>query len=72
MSWMSYLKTFYNNKKKSDPSYKYSSAMKDAAVSYKKDGKSTPDAAPVGKTRRKSRRSGRSRRSGKSRRAKRA
>ena len=79
MSWMSYLKNFYNNKKKTDPSYKYSSAMKDAAVSYKKDkGKSGPAEGPalaapkIGKTRKKSRRSTKSRRSGKSRRVKRA
>jgi len=69
---MSYLKTFYTNKKKIDPSYQYSSAMKDAAEPYKKDkgkGVAGPTANATGKTRRKFRR-GKSRRSGKSRRIK--
>lgn len=33
--WLSHLKTFYINKKKTDKSYSYKSAMKDAAKTYK-------------------------------------
>jgi hypothetical protein len=34
--WTTFLTTFYNQKKKTTPSYKFSQAMKDAAKIYKK------------------------------------
>lgn len=33
--WLTHLKAFYNEKKKTDKSYSYKSAMKDAAKTYK-------------------------------------
>ena len=35
-AWMVHLDKVYKEKKKKDPNYKYSSAMKDAKASYKK------------------------------------
>tara|TARA_R110000824_G_scaffold340739_3_gene527240 strand:- start:9253 stop:9393 length:141 start_codon:yes stop_codon:yes gene_type:complete len=35
-AWMVHLQKTYSEKKKKDPSYKYSSAMKDAKKTYKK------------------------------------
>ena len=36
--WVEHVKAFYQKKKKSNPSYKYSQAMKDAKATYKKVG----------------------------------
>ena len=33
--WITHLNNFYKKKKKSNPSYKYSQAMKDAKKTYK-------------------------------------
>ena len=38
-AWVAHVKKFYQDRKKKDSSYKYSSAMKDARASYKKGGK---------------------------------
>ena len=43
-SWVAHVKQFYQAKKKKDPNYKYSSAMKDARASYKKGGKAEASA----------------------------
>jgi hypothetical protein len=40
-AWIKYLGKYYNDKKKTNPDYKYKDAMIDAAKSYKRDGKST-------------------------------
>lgn len=34
--WLSHLKAFYNNKKKTDSSYSYKTAMKEAAKTFKR------------------------------------
>ncbi len=39
--WLTHLKSFYLNKKKTDKSYSYKCAMKDAAKTYKGDSSST-------------------------------
>ena len=39
--WVEHVKAFYQKKKKSNPSYKYSQAMKDAKATYKKAGADT-------------------------------
>ena len=43
-SWVAHVKQFYQAKKKKDPNYKYSSAMKEARASYKKGGKAEASA----------------------------
>ena len=43
-AWVAHVKQFYQAKKKKDPNYKYSSAMKDARASYKKGGKAEASA----------------------------
>jgi hypothetical protein len=35
-AWISHVKSFYLKKKKKNPGYKYSQAMKDARSTYKK------------------------------------
>jgi hypothetical protein len=35
-AWISHVKAFYQKKKKKNPAYKYSQAMKDARSTYKK------------------------------------
>ena len=49
--WLTHLKAFYAKKKKTNPAYKYSTAMKEARASYK-SGKD--DAAPKKSHKRKS------------------
>ncbi len=39
-AWLSHLKSYYNEKKKSNPKYKFKTAMKEAVPSYRKSGKS--------------------------------
>jgi hypothetical protein len=34
--WITFLKSYYEKKKKSNPNYKFSQAMKDASKEYKK------------------------------------
>lgn len=36
--WLSHLKVFYNDKKKSNSSYSYKTAMKEAAKTFKRVG----------------------------------
>jgi hypothetical protein len=36
--WLSHLKAFYNDKKKSNSSYSYKTAMKEAAKTFKRVG----------------------------------
>ena len=43
-AWVAHVKQFYQAKKKKDPNYKYSSAMKEARASYKKGGKAEASA----------------------------
>ena len=43
-AWVAHVKQFYQAKKKKDPNYKYSSAMKVARASYKKGGKAEASA----------------------------
>jgi len=38
-AWVAHVKQFYQAKKKSNPKYKFSSAMKEARASYKTGGK---------------------------------
>ena len=38
--WLTHLKKFYANKKKTNPSYSYKNAMKDAVSSYHKNASS--------------------------------
>ena len=37
--WITHVKAFYNEKRKKDPNYKYSQALKEAKDTYKADGK---------------------------------
>jgi hypothetical protein len=37
-AWINHVKKFYNDKKKSNPSYKYKNAMSDAKSTYKSHG----------------------------------
>ena len=46
-AWVAHVKKYYSDRRKKDPKYKYSSAMKDARASYKKADKSEPK--PKGK-----------------------
>ena len=48
-AWVAHVKKYYSDRRKKDPKYKYSSAMKDARASYKKADKSEPK--PKGKAR---------------------
>ena len=41
-AWVAHVKKYYSDRRKKDPKYKYSSAMKDARASYKKADKSEP------------------------------
>ena len=43
-AWVAHVKQFYQAKKKKNPDYKYSSAMKEARASYKKGGKAEASA----------------------------
>ena len=54
-AWIQHVKSFYQKKKKEDPSYKYSQAMKEARSTYKKKGSAAPAAEPA-KPKRKRRR----------------
>lgn len=38
-SWRKYVTNFYNEKKKTNPSYKFKNALVDASKDYKKGGK---------------------------------
>ena len=50
-AWVQHVKKFYEAKKKKDPSYKYSQAMKDAKSTYKKKGAAAKEEAPKKKPR---------------------
>jgi hypothetical protein len=40
-AWINHVKKYYNDKKKSNPSYKYKNAMSDAKSTYKSNGGGT-------------------------------
>lgn len=56
--WLSHLKAFYNNRRKTDKSYSYKSAMKDATKTYKNSAsiKSKSSKSRTSKSRRSTRR----------------
>ena len=49
-AWVAHVKKYYSDRRKKDPKYKYSSAMKDARASYKKADKSEPKSKGKGKS----------------------
>lgn len=49
--WLTHLKAFYINKRKTNKTYSYKSAMKDAAKTYKSDGSQSKSKKSRGRTR---------------------
>ena len=60
-AWVAHVKKYYSGRRKKDPKYKYSSAMKDARATYKKadaksEGPKSKASKPKSKPKRKAKR----------------
>ncbi len=50
--WTKHVTNFYNEQKAGNPKYMFKQALKDAAKTYKKQGKPEPEAKPQKKNKR--------------------